>query len=97
MARRVITVEGERWEVYPSGRLTVYEQDEYGLVFQKGTGADRVRRYVRYSPLGARRRDASLEGLSDARLEALFRLSQPAWTSPDARYVAPGAGARDAD
>ena len=85
MAHRRIEVDGEGWEVFPSGRVTVYERDEFGLVFQKGTGPDQVRRYARYSPLGARRREASLGELSDAELIELLRQSQPEWTSPDGR------------
>lgn len=89
MARRTIEVDGERWEVYPSGRVTVYDRDEFGLVFERGTGPDRIRRVVRYSPLGPRRRDASLTQLPAARLIDLFRQSQPAWTSPDTGYARP--------
>ena len=37
-------------------------------------------------PSLARRWEASLSELSDARLEQLFRTSQPAWTSPETRY-----------
>jgi len=86
MARRTIEVDGERWQVYPSGRVTQYERDEFGLVFEKGTGADRVRRVSRYSPLGARRWDASLEQLSDRQLHDLFAQSQAAATSPEMSY-----------
>ena len=86
MARRTIEVDGERWQVYPSGRVTPYERDEFGLVFEKGTGAARVRRTSRYSPLGARRWDAALEQLSDPRLLDLFAQSQPAATSPEVEY-----------
>jgi hypothetical protein len=85
--RRRIEVAGERWEVFPSGRVTVYGLDEFGLVFQKGTGPDRIRRYVRYSPTGSRQREASLAELSEARLAELLRHSQPEWTSPDGRVV----------
>lgn len=88
MARRTIDVDGERWQVYPSGRVTPYERDEFGLVFEKGTGADRVRRISRYSPLGSRRWDAALVQLSDERLLVLFAQSQPAATSPDVAYGA---------
>jgi len=83
MPGRIIEVDGERWSVIPSGRVTPYERDEFGLVFQAGTGAERVRRFVRYSPLGARRWDASLAELSDAQLRRLLVQSQPEWTSPD--------------
>ena len=87
MARRTVEIEGEAWLVYPSGRVTVYNRDEFGLVFQRGSGADMVRRFARYSPLGTRRRDASLAALSDRQLTELFRWSQPAWTSPEARVA----------
>ena len=86
MARRTIEVDGERWEVYPSGRVTAYDRDEFGLVFEKGEGPERVRRVTRYAPLGARRWDAALAELSVRELETLLRQSQPAWTSPEARY-----------
>lgn len=86
MARRVIDIDGERWCVYPSGRVTVYERDEFGIVFEKGSGPERVRRVTRYSPLGARRWDAALQELSDARLLEFFRQSQPPATSPEMRY-----------
>lgn len=85
MARRLIEVDGTRWEVFPSGRVTSYERDEFGLVFQQGAGAERVRRFVRYTPMGARRWDASLAELSDVELGQLFAHSQPEWTSPDGR------------
>ena len=87
MARRTIEVDGERWEVYPSGRVTQYDRDEFGLVFEKGTGPARVRRVTRYSPMGARRWDAALAELSDQSLHELFRQSQPAWTSPETAYA----------
>jgi hypothetical protein len=87
VARRMLDVDGERWMVYPSGRVTFYHRDEFGLVFEKGTGPDRIRRVTRYSPLGARRRDVSLSELSDRQLVELFRQSQPAWTSPEVEYV----------
>lgn len=86
MARRTIEVEGEAWHVYPSGRVTVYDRDEFGLVFEKGTGPARVRRVTRFSPLGARRWDAALAELSDTRLIEYFRQSQPASTSPETQY-----------
>lgn len=85
MARRTIEVDATQWEVFPSGRVTPYGRDEFGLVFQHGTGADRVRRFARYVPLGPRRWDASLLELPDAQLRTLFGQSQPEWTSPDGR------------
>lgn len=88
MAGRRIEVGGEQWEVLPSGRVTVYDRDEFGLVFQRGTGPDRIRRYVRYSPTGSRYREASLAALSDAQLVELLQHAQPEWTSPEGRFPA---------
>ena len=34
---------GERWEIYPSGRVTVYGRDQLGLIFEHGTGPGRRR------------------------------------------------------
>ena len=86
MARRLIEIHGERWDVFPSGRVTAYDRDEFGLVFQQGTGPDRIRRVTRFSPVGSRRWDVALAELTDARLRELFAQSQPAWTSPETRY-----------
>ncbi len=87
MARRTNEIDGEEWDVYPSGRVTVYDRDEFALVFEKGTGPNRVRRVSRYSPIGARRRDAALAELSERQLIELFRHSQGARTSPETRYA----------
>ena len=86
MARRTIEVDGERWHVYPSGRVTQYSRDEHGLVFENGTGPGRIRRVTRFSPLGPSGWDAALAGLSEANLVDLFRHSQAARTSPESRY-----------
>ena len=86
MARRTLEVDGERWHVYPSGRVTAYDRDEFGLIFEKGTGPHRVRRVTRFSPLGSRRWDAALAELSERQLLELFRHSQPARTSPETGY-----------
>ncbi len=86
MPRRIIDVDGARWEVAVSGRSTQYTKDEFGLVFTRGTGPDRERRVVRYSPLGAKSRESSLDELSDRELADLLAVSQPAWTSPELGY-----------
>ncbi len=88
MAGRTITVHGEVWEVSPSGRVTVYGKDEFGLVFQQGTGPERRRRFTRYAPVGSRSTDAALAELSDRELTQLLRQSQPAWTAPESSYGA---------
>ncbi len=86
MARRSIEVDGDRWVVYPSGRITVYDRDEFALIFEKGTGPNRVRRVSRFSPRGACRWDAALAELSDDYLSQLLHASQIAGTSPEAGY-----------
>lgn len=86
MVRRVIEIDGEQWAVYPSGRHTVYARDEVGLVFEKGTGPDLVRRTTRFRPLGSSGRDAALGELSDAQLVEYYHQSQGDRTSPEARY-----------
>jgi hypothetical protein len=51
MARGQIVVDGATWEVYPTGRVTVYGRDQFGIVFQQGTGPDRRRRFTRFAPV----------------------------------------------
>ena len=86
MPTRSITIDGVAWNVLPSGFVTANVRDEFGLLFVRGTGADREVRVTRYSPLGARSREASLAELSDDQLRSLFSQSQPSWTSPEAGY-----------
>jgi len=88
MAGRTIAVDGERWEVAPAGRASVYNRDQFGIVFELGTGPDRKRRYTRFAPVGNRSPDAALAELSDKQLVELFRQSQPAWTAPEGSYGA---------
>ena len=87
MPARTITVDGATWEVYPSGRITQYDRDEFALVFVRGTGPQREVRVTRYSPQGIRSREESLAELSDAELKQLFEYSQPSFTSPEAGYA----------
>jgi hypothetical protein len=88
MARRTITVDGERWEVAPSGRVNVYGRDQLGLIFENGPGTQRRRRVTHFTPLGARSYDRAFLELSDRELQDLFRQSQPAWTAPEVSYAA---------
>ena len=88
MTRRTIVVDSEIWKVYPTGRITVYGKDEFGLLFELGTGPERKRRFTRYSPLGSKSTDASLAELTERQLLDIFRQSQPAWTSPEGGYGA---------
>ena len=86
MPTRALEVEGAKWEVYPSGYITVYTQDEFGLLFTRTTGQGRETRVTRYSPQGSRSREQSFLELSDAQLRELFAQSQPSFTSPEAGY-----------
>jgi hypothetical protein len=86
MTQRTIIVDGEPWKVSPSGRVTVYGQDQFSLVFQLGTGPHRKRRYTRYAPVGHRSQDAAFAELGERALLDLFRHSQPAWTAPEGAY-----------
>jgi hypothetical protein len=86
MPRRIIEVNGEQWEVSVSGRVTQYLKDEFGLVFTRGVGPDRVQRVIRYTPLGAKSREQSLGQLSDHELRDLLAHSQPSWTAPEMGY-----------
>lgn len=84
MPNRAFEVEGEAWEAAPSGRVTQYVRDEFGIRFRRRT--DGAERFSRYSPLGARSRELSLLELSDHDLRRLWRHSQPASTAPEAGY-----------
>ena len=86
--RRRIVVDGETWEVFPSGRVNVYGRDQFALVFQLGTGPERKQRVTRYAPIGHRSPERALAELSDRQLLDLFRQSQPGWTAPEAAYGA---------
>ena len=93
MPTRIIAVEGKTWRVFPSGFTTVYNLDEFGLIFVAGEGDAREVRVTRYSPRGTRSREQSLVELTDAELTELLRWSQPSRTSPEAGYrdaVLPG-------
>ena len=86
MPARALEVDGARWEVYPSGYITTYTQDEYGLIFSRTTGDSREVRVTRYSPQGARSRERAFAELTEAQLRELFEQSQPSFTSPEAGY-----------
>jgi len=87
MPARLINVSGQEWSVMPSGFITQYDQDEFGLFFIRGSGPDREVRVTRYSPQGTRSREQSFAEVSDERLRALFQESQPSFTSPEAGYT----------
>jgi hypothetical protein len=86
MPARRLVVDGREWQVYPSGFLTPYVGDEFGLIFVAGRGEAREVRVTRYSPVAVRAREQSLAGMDEAELLALFHASQPGDRSPEAGY-----------
>jgi len=83
---RTITHDGISWAVAPSGFITQYVGDEFGLVFTR-TDSDGVDvRFSRYSPGGTRSRETSFAGLSDATLLRLFLTSQASVRAPEGGY-----------
>jgi len=86
MPTRTVNIGGRSWRVFPSGRVTQYDRDEFALLFVADANDKREVRVTRYSPAGARSRERSLAELSDAELARLFESSQPSETSPEADY-----------
>ena len=86
MPTRRVTIEGRTWQVYPSGYVTQYDADEFGLIFVHGVADEREVRLSRYSPVTSRSREQSLSELTDSDLSRFFALSQPSKTSPEAGY-----------
>ena len=87
MPTRTITIDDKLWRVFPSGFITQYDKDEFGLLFISGEGGDREIRVTRYSPMGARSREQSLAEMTDDDVRRLFAQSQPSFTSPEAGYL----------
>ena len=85
MPDRKITVDGKEWRVFPSGFITQYDQDEFGLFFSNGTGTDREIRVTRYSPQGVRSREAHASA-SAASSELSGKMTREA--RPPARLLA---------
>jgi hypothetical protein len=87
MPTRTVSLAGKSWRVFPSGRVTQYDRDEFALLFVTGSAERPEVRVTRYSPIGSRSREQSLAELSDGDLARLFEHSQPGDTSPEADYV----------
>ena len=87
MPTRSLKIDGRDWKVYPSGYITQYDADEFGLIFVHGVADAREVRVTRYSPAGSRSREQSLAELGEVDLRRLFTLSQPSQTSPEAGYA----------
>jgi len=88
MTERQIELDGRTWKVSIAGRFTVYERDEFPLLFERASAdGTRERRLSRFSPLGSKSRERALAELTDAEVAMLFRQSQPDWTSPELGYA----------
>ena len=87
MPTRSISIDGKAWRVFPSGFITQYDRDEFGLLFVSGTGDDREVRVTRFSPQGTRSREQALAEMPDEDVRRLFAQSQPGETSPEAGYT----------
>lgn len=86
MSGRTFEVNGERWMVSSTGRLTQYGKDEFGLRFTRILPEPRIERVVRYSPQMSKNRESALAEFSDMDLAGLLRVSQPTWTAPEMGY-----------
>lgn len=86
MPARTVQIAGQPWRVFPSGRVTQYDRDEFALLFVSDHGGKREVRVTRYSPVGNRSRERSLAEMDDAEITRLFQCSQPGETSPEADY-----------
>jgi hypothetical protein len=73
--------------VFPSGRVTQYDRDEFALLFVSDRDGKREVRVTRYSHGGIRSRERSLAEMNDTELARLFDQSQPGETSPEADYT----------
>ena len=87
MPTRSISIDGKAWRVFPSGYITQYEHDEFGLLFVAGAGDEREVRVTRFSPHGTRSREQALAEMPDEDVRRLFAQSQPGETSPEAGYT----------
>ena len=87
MPSRQLEIDGRQWQVYPSGYITQYDADEFGLIFVHGVADAREVRLTRYSPGGVRSREQSLAEMTDAEVRRHFAMSQPSATSPEAGYA----------
>ena len=85
MPARIIQVDGNSWEISPSGSVTQYQRDEFSVQFRLLSGAPVVR-VARYAPIGSRSPEDSLAELSEYQLRELFERSQPSWTAPETGY-----------
>jgi hypothetical protein len=87
MPSRTIVIDGATWDVLPSGHVTQYDADEFGVLFTRGSGEGRELRVTRYRPGRTRSREQSLAECSEATLRELFDHSQTSEMSPEGGYA----------
>ena len=87
MPSRKIVIDGTTWDVLPSGFVTQYDADEFGVLFARRSGEGRELRVTRYRPGRTRAREQSLAECSEAQLRELFACSQPSERSPEGGYA----------
>lgn len=86
MTARTVSHNGVRWSAVPSGFITQFVGDEFGIVFQRMDAERADVRFSRYSPRGTRSRDAAFAALSDAALLRLLLASQSSARAPEGGY-----------
>ncbi len=86
IATRTISHAGVQWAAAPSGFITQYVGDEFGVVFTRLDAAHDEVRFSRYSPGSLRSREAAFDALSDAALRRLLLTSQPSVRAPEGGY-----------
>jgi hypothetical protein len=86
IATRTISHDGVRWAVTPSGFITQFVGDEFGIVFTRLDHDAAEVRFSRYSPGSVRSREASFDALSDATLLRLLLTSQASVRAPEGGY-----------
>jgi hypothetical protein len=84
--RTITAADGRTWRVMPTGFTSAYNLDEIGLLFVAGAGDAREVRVTRFSSTGTRSRERAVAELSDEKLAALLRESQPSATAPETGY-----------
>lgn len=83
---RTISHDGAHWAAAPSGFITQFVGDEFGVVFTQLGKANVEVRFSRYSPGSVRSREASFAALSDNALRRLLITSQPSVRAPEGGY-----------
>ncbi|MBM4194636.1 MAG: hypothetical protein FJ202_09705 [Gemmatimonadetes bacterium] len=85
MPTRKLVIDGDSWEVRPTGFVTQYDADECGIAFVRRSGTSYEMRVTRFCP-DRRGTDAAIAACDDAALRELFARTQPTDTAPEGGY-----------